>query len=575
MIVEQELDAKRRDNIVLVNPPGIDDIDLPPIAGDSGASDTSDESRRFLARFVEAARQDVRRYPQSAKPYIVLAQALSNAGDYDEAADNLEKALALEPVFQARYALAWVRLRQGNLMLARSLFNELANLRPRDSEPRVALASIALDASDLQEARYWAEQAIAIDTNDVGAHIVLGNTFLRLKLTDRAIGSFKAATRIEMRSAVAHYSLGIAYAVKGDTKRAALALKTCLAVAPRMAEAVHVLSRLLLHEASLETVIELLNERLEHDRNDYQARDLLAQALLRQHNYAGARRQLNLAYHSLVGAEPPDKAGLARVANNLGVCYERTGDLAKAEHYFWLSTQHGPETGPVGFQNLIRVRLHRSDLEGAEEVLREAEGRYPSAPRLQYLRGLMLCEQDKLEEAVEYLQNLLAAPTTDQAVFMLLASALGEDLKRHQAAIEVLTAAEQRFGRSLFSANLLAYVHLMSGNVPAAQKVLSESYEGEDESAVMIATRGLLRLKLGDIEGGEAGYRQAAELARRQGNHGLRDLALQKMHLELAREFIRRGVRDEGRDHLRRGLALPVKRGSYAKQLRELQASLQ
>jgi hypothetical protein len=57
----------------------------------------------------------------------------------------------------------------------------------------------------------------------------------------------------------------------------------------------------------------------------------------------------------------------------------------------------------------------------------------------------------------------------------------------------------------------------MAGNVEAAEEVLASRYAGEDESVEMMATRGRYESRRGHIEAGEAGYRDAARLARRKG----------------------------------------------------------
>jgi hypothetical protein len=57
----------------------------------------------------------------------------------------------------------------------------------------------------------------------------------------------------------------------------------------------------------------------------------------------------------------------------------------------------------------------------------------------------------------------------------------------------------------------------MAGNVEAAEEVLASRYAGEDESVEMMATRGRYESRRGHIEAGEAGYRDATRLARRQG----------------------------------------------------------
>jgi hypothetical protein len=123
---------------------------------------------------------------------------------------------------------------------------------------------------------------------------------------------------------------------------------------------------------------------------------------------------------------------------------------------------------------------------------------------------------------------------------------------------------------SLSLANIAAYTYLMAGRLEDAARILGTEYPGEQQSATMVATRGLYRLRIGDIEGGRAGYKAAIETARRQGDHTTAQLATQKMHLELARTFWLRGWSSEASKEVRRGLAVKTPHRSYRAQLEAL-----
>ncbi len=574
MIIDAHLSDPTEERLVGVEPPGMNDIEL--VGGDdAGNRAGGDESKALLLQFVEAARRDIARYPGAAKPHVGLATALANVGMQDEAVVELQLALEVDPTsFVAKYSLARLLVRQGNLMQARRLLEEARQERPRDVEPLLGLASIALQSNDLQTARHLSELATEMSSMPADAYWLLGLVLLRQQQVDRAIGAYKAAVRHDSRSAVSYYALGISYAIKGDTKRATRSLQTCLAIAPSMGEAVGVLSRLLLHRGSPDGVIALLKERLEQDAADYEARHLLAMGYLSKGNYLEARRHLNRAYDGLANAESVSKPLLSRVANNLGVCYEKGGDAQNAEHYYWLATHHCPECGPLPFQNLVRFRINQGQLNEAEAALIEAEDRYPETPRLQFLRALLVYEREEIDAAIIHLETLIGQPGADENAYALLIGIMSEDRSDFDAALRLLTEYEGKFGRTVALANQLAYTHLMAGNTAAAGLVLAEEYEGETESVEMMATRGLYRLRSGDIEGGEAGYRHAAELARRQNKAQLHNLALQKMHLELAKSFVERGRLNEAQEQVRLGLRSPVDRGSYFRELKRLRLHL-
>jgi len=148
--------------------------------------------------------------------------------------------------------------------------------------------------------------------------------------------------------------------------------------------------------------------------------------------------------------------------------------------------------------------------------------------------------------------------------------------EQYDAAIAVLREGFERDPSNVFVLNNLAYVHLMRGEPAYARAILDQVKDLSDNAMVLTATRGLLLLWEGDIEGGEALYKEAEALAFQR---GFRDLAYsirQKKHLELSRAYLRSGRPAEAVMQLESGLGVP--RGQrlyrYCDQLAELKKQL-
>jgi tetratricopeptide (TPR) repeat protein len=300
----------------------------------------------------------------------------------------------------------------------------------------------------------------------------------------------------------------------------------------------------------------------------------LAAAYVRRSDYLAARKQLMRAYSSLVSTPDSGPAMTARIANNLGVCYERMGDLHKAQRFYEVAASKYPQAGPIAFQNLARVLMRLSDLDGADQVLTEALKHYPQNARLGTLRASLHYEREEYDDALVLLRTLVQSSGAYIVTFGLLSSVLTEAKQAYADALAVLEDARSLFGLDLNLANSLAYTELMAGHIEAAREILSKHYDREEESVTMVATRGLYEIHSGSHSVGEAMYVRASELARKQGSPELALQALQKMHLELARDLLQTQRSGDAKRHVKLGLAIPFKRGLYRAHLKEMAIEL-
>jgi tetratricopeptide (TPR) repeat protein len=144
-------------------------------------------------------------------------------------------------------------------------------------------------------------------------------------------------------------------------------------------------------------------------------------------------------------------------------------------------------------------------------------------------------------------------PAPYSAVGALLSDQNG-DLDK---AIKVLKAGYQKYPRDSSIANNLAYVHLMRGEPAEARQILEKLSSEEIASSVFLtATWGLLRLWEGDISNAVRYYSAAQGLARQRGRPRLAQTARQKMHLELARHFLRLGDGNRASAEAKQGLSV-------------------
>jgi chemotaxis protein methyltransferase CheR len=90
-------------------------------------------------------------------------------------------------------------------------------LEVRTPDPREAAADAATlvqrardcaDRGELEQARAWCEQALAIDKLDARSHYLLASVLQALRQTDAAANELRRTLYLEPRHVLAHYALG-------------------------------------------------------------------------------------------------------------------------------------------------------------------------------------------------------------------------------------------------------------------------------------------------------------------------------------------------------------------------------
>ena len=567
MITWEKAEIQKKPAVVPLEPPTADDI-APPDDYVGGSKQPANAGRAALESLVKKARKDAIRFSDSARAQVNLGVALLNAGDLSAAEDAFSRALSLDGTNSlARLYLARIAFRRGNLIGARREFSELHRSRPFEPLAVMGLADVSLQSNDLEGALGWCREAVGLAPKFAPARFQLGMVFLRLGQLQKSIHQLKAAVELDGRIPFLHYSLGMAYAIAKDVKRARREFQIALQLAPGMSEATRALSKVLLGEASPRTVRDLLVDHLETHPTDVAAREILAAAYFQEQDYPSARRQL---YRTL--SEMPDSnrpADRARIANNLGACYALLGDPNKAEHFFGLSIATYPAGGPMAFQNLARVHLGRQP-EDALEVVEEGLRRYPDDPTLDVLRGYALAASERNEDAIAHLEALVDKGRGGAGPYACLGILLGADsdnARDFDRGVETLKAGLLKYPDDWLLLNNLSYVYLMNEDREAARPILERVPEQALNEPVIVATKGLLKLLDGDLRGGSEAYRRARALAEARNEPILAARAEQKMHLELARAFKRLNDHAEATQQLRQGLSTSLRSGSYFREL--------
>jgi len=528
------------------------------------SSPSTTPASTLLADIVARARCAVERYPDSVRIRASLGLALLNNGDLNAAAAAFEEVLTLAPGdYLAASGLAHVRLLQDRFEEATNLYRALRDGRPDDPNPAMGLANIELRRGHPERALPLWETAVELASDAAFPRFGLGLTLLTLSRHNEAIAQLRAAVRLDVRSAPLHHGLGVAYLLAGQSHKAIKEFQGALALWPQMPEAIQGLAFAWIALRQFEAAVRVLRAYLKSPQPaaDHDAHELLAWAYVQQGHYKEARSELYHALNAIPKVGPDLSSHQARLTNNLGVCFLLLGDREEAYHRFEAAIAFKPDDLPAPYLNLARVYLEPGQTARAAAVLSECAARFPQDQATLVLLAWCRELQGQYDDAIQQLQTLTRMEDAPLIAYAMLGNLFVDAKHDFKAAFAIAEEARRRFGNDSRLANNIAYTHLMHGDVATARATLATIPDNvpDDVRIMLSATRGLLRLWEGDVEDGILGYRQAEQIAARQGKSNLLGQIRQKMHLELARAYLRQGERDQARREVSKGLLLEDK----------------
>jgi tetratricopeptide (TPR) repeat protein len=530
-------------------------------------------AEKFLDDIVARSRRDVDRFPESAQVRANYGIALLNRGRLDDAASEFITALKNSPGhFISLANLARIRTFQGRFEEAEKLYEELSTNHPEDVAPLVNLAYLALRSEGFERAVHILEKAISVDSAATLPHYLMAIALLKLGKPQEAIGHLRVVVKSEVRSPAIYQALGVAYLMAKDVKGAVRSFKTALALAPEMEEAVHALSYVLLAQCEIQALVEFLTPYLERSPQDNIARELLAEAYLEDGKYPLARTHFLAALRSIQGTGPRDGAHKTQLLNNVGVCFDYQGDYVQSANWFLRAIEVDPGFEIVPRLNLAKLRIREGRLEQARQILQSCKERAPNEHETAPVQALVLEKQGRHDEAIQLLVEEIRTGRATWKAYAFVGGLLGDVKRDWEGACKVLQQGLQRYPDSIVLKNNLAYTFLMNGQTAEGRQLLeSLARSGKrirpQDELYITATWGLLFLWEGNIEHGRDLYIKAGWAADELGRAEIESHVQQKMHLELARAFFRRGDIGEAREEISRGLAVRGGREAYEQEL--------
>ncbi len=354
------------------------------------------QDRPVAARAV--AERAMRAAP-SAELAIEIARTLEQGGQLDAAEAALRQAVALAPADPApRLALAGLLAGGKRHAEAAAVAAEAAVLHPQHAGLARRAAESLLASGDPVGAEREARRALAINTVDAAAHLLLADALWRQHRGRDAVRAAEAgllavpdsqplrmrlgllhllqntpvAAASVFREAVRHPRstpdawLGLTDALwrAGEVEEAGAAAREGLAAFPNNAQLRARLAQLLLAEGDTEAAHAALAEVVAEDAGSESVRLAMADALWRQ----GRRAEALAAAREVAASAPDDPA----VATRLGHLLLENGDVDEAVGQFERAIAVKPELVPA-WTGLCDAERTRKRIKPAIEAYRRAE----------------------------------------------------------------------------------------------------------------------------------------------------------------------------------------------------------
>jgi tetratricopeptide (TPR) repeat protein len=158
--------------------------------------------------------------------YVVLGQAAAQLGDYPAAIGALQRAIELDAeVTEARSALGYIYLTQGQLDSAEQVLRAELAVRPADVRARYLLAAVLELNQKPEEAMEALRDLLVRQPRFADGRYLLGKILVDTGSPGEAIAHLEAAAGLSPEDPNIHYQLGLAYQRSGRPDDAAVSFR--------------------------------------------------------------------------------------------------------------------------------------------------------------------------------------------------------------------------------------------------------------------------------------------------------------------------------------------------------------
>ena len=370
------------------------------------------------ASFLDALELD----PEWAAPRMGLALVALRRDEPFKIVHHLERAIEADPEYPEAYVeLGRYYGMMGEGALAKATFERWTTRYPGDADMLINAGLTLFDAADyaqalefFEAAMYVAGEAVEVDEEAVdeqksGARTFRANSLDMLGRYPEAVAAYEEVIDEMPEWWEAHANLGICHARNGHMDDAEAAFRRGLEDCPGSPEIRDELAAHLLAQGkNLQEALKLSEEAVALGRDEVRHLYTLGEARLAVNDETGAAE----AYRSVLDLDPADP----NAHLELGLLYERGGDVATAEEHFVEALKEDP-ANPRALYSYASLYYTADDLETAEELLARAVAMDPSySPALSALASIR-ARRGEYGVALDYIEKAVEAGEDDAGHF--------------------------------------------------------------------------------------------------------------------------------------------------------------
>jgi len=239
---------------------------------------------------VSLLQQGVTQFPQSASMHFELGNALSDCHEFDQAINQYQLALNMDPPFpEALLNIAYAYCNANQNALALPWFQRFLTENPNSSrvqevQSQMLMAQAAdLSGSHRYDAKKLLEQAIVINPRDTRAHFKLARICDELGDTTRAIKEYEQVLAIQPNHSAAVFNIAGCYQSLGQPAQAIAWFEQYLQNNPNAPDA-----------STVQNMISKLHEKEGEHGSSPQSLDFVSDVLERGKCFIWPREQLPL-----------------------------------------------------------------------------------------------------------------------------------------------------------------------------------------------------------------------------------------------------------------------------------------
>jgi len=275
----------------------------------------SQAALQLINQAIETSPSEKIYYRNAAEAYLAL-------GGVDKAIECLQKAIELQPDFDAYYSLGSIYQKYGRLGEAQTCYEQALAFNPQAAETHTNLGVILQNQERLEEAISHYNQAIQIKPEDYRAYNNLANVLKTQGRLEEAIHQYEKALILNPDYDLAHNNLANVFNQQGKFEEARRHFEAALYINPNNAVAHNNYGNMLILLGRVEEAISHFEFALAENNHYEMALNNLGNALSHQGRVEEAMQKFKE-----VLADSPNNV---EASNNLGNLYKEQGLIEAA-----------------------------------------------------------------------------------------------------------------------------------------------------------------------------------------------------------------------------------------------------